>query len=79
MGAAEAELRAAEANLRATEAQVRADVEIAVRDYEARKRILTATYGPCRSTRRKLHASPWTRIARVASICSACWILSGLD
>ena len=46
VGAAEAELRAAEANLRATEAQVRADVEIAVRDYEARRRLLTATLRP---------------------------------
>jgi outer membrane protein, heavy metal efflux system len=46
IGAAEAELRAAEANLKATDAQVRADIEVAMKEYEARRRVITDILRP---------------------------------
>jgi cobalt-zinc-cadmium efflux system outer membrane protein len=61
IGAASAELRAAEATLAATEAQVRADVEIAGKDYEARRRLVIDTLRPMQD-----QAGEVSRIAQAA-------------
>jgi cobalt-zinc-cadmium efflux system outer membrane protein len=61
IGAAKAELRAAEATLVAAEAQVRADVEIAAKDYDARRRLVADSLRPMQD-----QASEVSRIAQGA-------------